>query len=149
MFRKFWSSFVLLVFAEKVRSRIAQLPDDELSLFMTDLVLKNGIILSLPQLMFIIFGSVQCQFNNPGRWQECSRTLYLQTGLGFMVVVYIAFKILMGPAHKRILNRHILSTRKFVEANLNLNEKFQCTGIFAALGFGLCSFIPMSAQEAK
>lgn len=54
-----------------------------------------------------------------------------------MVVVYIAFKILMGLAPKIILNRHILSTRKFVEANLNLEEKIQCTGIFAAVGCGL------------
>lgn len=85
----------ILVFALSVRSRIASLPEEELSFFITTDVVKGGVFIGLAQLAFLMFGSIQCDGNSTG-YMECRRTLYSQVGLSAMVSLYIIIKLISG-----------------------------------------------------
>ncbi|GMH88692.1 hypothetical protein TrST_g13661 [Triparma strigata] len=131
----------MLLFAEKVRSCIARQPDQELSDFLTEVVLKGGVFIGLAQLAFLIFRAIQCkgevremercvawdenhqEYEIKCDWRQCNRTLFAQTGLGMMVTIYIGVKIISGLAPKRILDKHIVQTKKIVAMDLNLVEK--------------------------
>ncbi|GMI08900.1 hypothetical protein TrVE_jg2098 [Triparma verrucosa] len=122
---------VLLIFGQRVRSGVADLPGAKMSHYLTHVVLKGGFFVGLAQLSFLIFSSIQCEAEE-GRYHRCSRTLYSQTGLGIMVVLYLSIKIVTGLVPDHILDRHIVSVKKVVALDLNLEEKVQAVGLSIA-----------------
>ncbi|GMH91599.1 hypothetical protein TL16_g12100 [Triparma laevis f. inornata] len=122
---------VLLIFGQRVRSGVADLPGAKMSHYLTHVVLKGGFFVGLAQLSFLIFSSIQCE-GDEGSYHQCSRTLYSQTGLGIMVVLYLSIKIVTGLVPDHILDRHIVSVEKVVALDLNLEEKVQAVGLSIA-----------------
>ena len=135
------SQLLLLAFALRVRSSIARLSDSDLSSMLSNVILKDGILLGLGQLSFLIFSSIQCEnAKHEGVayfYLECSRTLYSQTGLGYMVVLFLIIKIVSSIAPKRILDKHIVSFKKVLAVDLNFNEFVQFFGLSVAAGCAL------------
>lgn len=127
----------LLIFATKVRSAISNLPDPELHIFLTQVVLKEGILIGLSQLSFLIFSSIQC-INKLEKevlyWRQCNRTLYSQTGLGYMVVLYTTIQIISGLALLRILSKYMVSVKKVLSMELSVTEFISNFGIAISLG---------------
>ena len=89
-------NLLILVFALIIRSKIAMLEKQRLTAFLTLKVLKNGIFSGLGQLVFLMFAAIQCENGSKDvvdGWKGCNRTLYAQTGLGFMVVISLGVQV--------------------------------------------------------
>ncbi|GMH84162.1 hypothetical protein TL16_g09835 [Triparma laevis f. inornata] len=113
----------------RLRSAIANLPDPELSHFLTYSVFVGGIT-GLLQLAFLMFSSIQCDISMTNyenqSWRECKRTTYSQTGVGVMVAFFILLKIIGGVIPKKVLAKHFVSIRQIISMNLNFLEFLQC-----------------------
>ena len=73
------------------RKRISEKSPENLSDFLTHRVLKEGILAGLAQILFIMFDSVRCDFENG--WENCTRTLVSGGGLSTMVVLVVGARI--------------------------------------------------------
>ncbi|GMH82038.1 hypothetical protein TrST_g3249 [Triparma strigata] len=122
---------IFLLFFLRVRRRIGRLNDKELSDFLSLKVLKDGLFMGLAQLGFLTFSAIQCEAEELN-WSDCNRTLYSQTGLGFMVVIYTAAELISGIAPKRIVEKHVVPTKNILAMNLTLQETVQTFGLLAA-----------------
>ena len=114
-----------MVFALRIRSTIARLPDSDLSRFLSMSVIKGGLIVGLGQLIFLAFSSVQClnEATIEGHdWRECKRSLYSQAGLGGLVAEYTILLLVSGVAPKKYIDRHIIKLERIATMNLNLEE---------------------------
>ncbi|GMI10466.1 hypothetical protein TrVE_jg3991 [Triparma verrucosa] len=83
-----WVALFYLSF--RVRRRIARLSDKDLNDLLTHVVLKGGVLITMAQLAFLVFSSVQCEsemnYAAGGTFKNCNRTLYAQTGIGLASV---------------------------------------------------------------
>ena len=65
---------ITFLIAKRLRDKIADLPNSDLSEYISIGVLKGGIVVGLSQLIFIVFGSVRCEaeaiVEEPGRRME-------------------------------------------------------------------------------
>ncbi|GMH78321.1 hypothetical protein TL16_g07754 [Triparma laevis f. inornata] len=122
---------LLLKFGIKSRSHFAKLPDKELSHFLTNDVIMGGVIIGLGQLAFLMFGSIQCD-GNASSYTECNRTLISQAGLSIMVGLYVMIKLGSGAVPKRILDKHVISTRKILAMEVNKQECIQSSSLTIA-----------------
>ena len=123
---------LVLPVAMRIRSRIAKLSNSDLSRFLTNDVLKGGILLGLAQLAFLLFASIQCDANAKEaglRWQQCRRTLFSQTGLGGLVAIFGIIKLVSGVVPLHILTKHTVSMEKVVAMNVRLDEAVQFFGL--------------------
>ncbi|GMH73979.1 hypothetical protein TL16_g06338 [Triparma laevis f. inornata] len=139
----------MLYIAMKARERIANLPDSELSHFLTNGMMKGGLLIGLGQLIFLTFASIQCKANAAVAnkdWRECNRTLASQTGLAALVTMFVVVKVLSGIVPKKILDKHIVSLKKVVTMDLNLNESVQCVGLSIA---GFCALYLLGHYGAE
>lgn len=79
--------------------------------------------MTLAQLTFLIFSSIQCHASQDSSnfefWMECNRTLFAQTGLGLIVVLFMGIRIVSGVAPKYIVERHTISIKKIATMRLN------------------------------
>ncbi|GMH47155.1 hypothetical protein TrVE_jg3053 [Triparma verrucosa] len=130
----FW--LISLKIGMKVRSHVASLSDEDLSNFLMNDVIFGGMLVGLAQLAFIMFGSIQCD-GNADDWRQCSRTLYSQAGLSFMVTLFTIIKLLSGVVPKRVLAKHVISPKKVLAMDLKANEAVQFFGLFLAAGCAL------------
>lgn len=122
--------------AKKFREIFARKPDEELSDILTRVVLKESLFVGTAQLLFLVSGTIQCE-GKVNDLTQCNRTLYSQTGLGLLVVVYLGIKIFINFAPKYILDKHIISIKKIVPMNLNLREKVLVFGLSIAGASGM------------
>ena len=105
----------------KIRSQAASLCEAELSDFLTNHVIKGGVFIGLGQLTFLMFASIQCD-GNADDWQDCSRTLYSQTGLSLMVSLYLVTNLVSGVVPKRIIERHFLTFKQVIAMEMGKVE---------------------------
>ncbi|GMI46432.1 hypothetical protein TrCOL_g1227 [Triparma columacea] len=136
---------LLFALGMKVRSRIAKLPDEDLSKFLTNDVIMIGMFVGLGQITFLMLGAIQCN-GNADDWRDCNRTLISQTGLGGMVTIYTIFKLVSGVVPKRILEKHTISMKKFLSMDLNAGEALQAVGLLVA---ALCALYPLGNYGAE
>ena len=71
----------LMLLGLKIRSNLAGLPDAEVSEFLTNTLIKEGLLMGLGQLSLLIFSSIQCEGDlapSSEDWRECNRTLFSQ-----------------------------------------------------------------------
>ncbi|GMH63274.1 hypothetical protein TL16_g03669 [Triparma laevis f. inornata] len=122
---------IFLAFFLRVRLRIARLEDKQLSEFLAEKVIKDGFFMGFAQLGFLTFSSIQCEAEED-HWSDCNRTLYSQTGLGFMVVIYTAITLISGLAPKRILEKHVIPTKDILSMNLTVQQIVQTFGLLTA-----------------
>ena len=136
------------MFGFKIRGWVARLNDRNLSIFLTDGVMKEGLLIGLAQLGFLLFSSVQCEaeVQEWNSWTECSRTLFSQTGLGVMICLYLGVKILSRLAPKNILDKHLLSARSVFAMDLNMEGFVQCFGLAIA---AFCALNMLGSYGAK
>ncbi|GMH69308.1 hypothetical protein TL16_g05125 [Triparma laevis f. inornata] len=145
----FW--LALLKFAMNSRSHIAELPDKDLSHFLTNDVIMGALIIGLGRLAFLLFASIQYdgkpkvdKDGNNGDWRLCNRTLISQTGLSGMISLYVIIKLLSGVVPEHILEKHVLSMKKVVAMKMNAEKSVQafrltiaiCCALFSLGGYG-------------
>ncbi|GMI09881.1 hypothetical protein TrVE_jg13446 [Triparma verrucosa] len=135
----------LLKFGLKCRPHVAQLSDEDLSKFLANDVIFGGMIIGLGQLAFLMFASIQCD-GNADDWRQCNRTLFSQTGLSGMVTLFTIIKLASGVVPKRILNKHVISPRKVLAMDLNVEEAVQAFGLSIA---ALCALYPLGNYGAE
>ena len=102
----------------KYCSRVAELSDKDISVFLTNDVVKSCMLVGLAQLSFLMFGCIQCD-GSKDDWQQCNRTLYSQTGLSFMVALYIMIRLSSGIVPRQILEIHNISIRDMVTMRIS------------------------------
>lgn len=139
----FW--LALLKFGKKLRSRIARLPDEDLSNFLTNDVFFGGMIIGLGQLTFLMFASIQCN-GNADDWSKCNRTLYSQAGLSGMVTLLTIIKLTSGVVPKRILKKHIIPLKKVFAMDSSAAEFVQFFSIMVACA---CALWPLGNYGAE
>ncbi|GMH95309.1 hypothetical protein TL16_g13124 [Triparma laevis f. inornata] len=130
----FW--LALLKLGMVFRSSIANLPVKELSNFLINDVVMGGMIIGLGQLALLTFASIQCDGEAGGDWRECNRTLVSQVGLSGMVALYTTIKFVSGVVPERILEKHMISMKKFASMRMNAEDIFQGFGLLIA---GVCA----------
>ncbi|GMI14762.1 hypothetical protein TrLO_g4328 [Triparma laevis f. longispina] len=128
--------FFMLWVAEKTRASFATFSDEKLSVFLTQTVLKRALFFGLAQLVFLIFSSIQCD-NESETWEQCNRTLYAQTGLGYFVVLGIGIKMVSEIAPKQYLDRHVVSMKKVLAMKLTVGEFVQFNLLLISAGCGM------------
>ncbi|GMH76044.1 hypothetical protein TL16_g06953 [Triparma laevis f. inornata] len=128
--------FFMLWVAEMTRASFATFSDEKLSVFLTQTVLKRALFFGLAQLVFLIFSSIQCD-NESETWEQCNRTLYAQTGLGYFVVLGIGIKMVSEIAPKQYLDRHVVSMKKVLAMKLTVGEFVQFNLLLISAGCGM------------
>ncbi|GMH89030.1 hypothetical protein TrVE_jg13185 [Triparma verrucosa] len=133
---------VLLLFATlKVRSIVASLEKrgpKKLSEFLSKSVIYKGLLLGSIKLTFLVFTSIKCEtelweeeeksdLEHP--WRACNRTLYSQTGLGIMIIIYLTLTVLSGIASTSVLEDHTVNLKKAWTMDMDFAESVQCCGI--------------------
>ncbi|GMH83670.1 hypothetical protein TrST_g11658 [Triparma strigata] len=148
-------NLLILVFALIIRSKIAMLEKQRLTAFLTLKVLKNGIFSGLGQLVFLMFAAIQCENGSKDvvdGWKGCNRTLYAQTGLGFMVVISLGVQLICGIATEEQRELHMPSSfssplvKKTVTMNLSLGESVQIVSLILS---ALCAMFLLGNYGAK
>lgn len=69
---------------------------------------------------------MQCEGEVGDSWRLCNRTLFAQTGLGFMVLLFLAIKVVGALAPKRILEKHMVQAKNVITMKMNLEGYVQC-----------------------
>mmetsp|Transcript_9626 Transcript_9626/g.17488 ORF Transcript_9626/g.17488 Transcript_9626/m.17488 type:complete len:986 (+) Transcript_9626:120-3077(+) len=131
--------FALFLLGMRCRSHVAKLTDEDLSKFLSKDVIRGGVLIGLAQLVFLMFGSIQCD-GNADDWRNCNRTLLSQTGLSGMVMLYTVIMLISGVVPTRILDKHVISLKRVVAMNMNSGECVQAFGLAIATCCGLYLF---------
>eukprot|EP00519_Triparma_laevis_P004294 CAMPEP_0182514400 /NCGR_PEP_ID=MMETSP1321-20130603/35669_1 /TAXON_ID=91990 /ORGANISM="Bolidomonas sp., Strain RCC1657" /LENGTH=1209 /DNA_ID=CAMNT_0024721593 /DNA_START=151 /DNA_END=3777 /DNA_ORIENTATION=+ len=130
---------VLLLFATlTVRSIVASLDPKKLSEFLSKSVIYKGLLLGSIKLTFLVFTSIKCEtelreeeeksdLEQP--WRACNRTLYSQTGLGIMIIIYLTLTVLSGIASTSVREDHTVNLKKAWTMDMDFAESVQCCGI--------------------
>ena len=133
---------VLLLFATlTVRSVVASLDPKKLSEFLSKSVIYKGLLLGTIKLTFLVFTSIKCEtelweeeekseLEHP--WRACNRTLYSQTGLGIMIIIYLTLTVLSGNASTFVLEDHTVTLKKAWTMDMDFAESVQCCGVRTA-----------------
>ncbi|GMH66283.1 hypothetical protein TrLO_g3237 [Triparma laevis f. longispina] len=133
-------NLLLLILALIIRAKISHLQGklenkkDRLTEFLSVTMIRDGLFSGLGQLAFVIFAAIQCEnrvkMDAIDSWKRCNRTLYAQTGLGLMVVLYVGLNIVSRLATKDQLERHVPSMKKIVTMKLTAGDLVQFVSLF-------------------
>ena len=98
----------------RIRAMVARLSDEDLSDFFSVSVVRDGLVIRLCQLVFILFSRIQC--HNEAKlegndWGEYKMSLYSQTGLGGLVGLYTILKLFAGVLPRK----HRKARRRYQE----------------------------------
>jgi len=144
---------ILFIIAMRCRSVIARLSDEVLSNFLTKDVIMRGMLVGLGQLLFLMFGSIQCSKSpKPPANQDCegldccNRTLYSQFGLSSMVALFTIIKLISGVVPKQILRKHTISLKKVIAMDMNFKESLQVFSISVVMG---CAIYALANYKVK
>ncbi|GMH91759.1 hypothetical protein TL16_g12148, partial [Triparma laevis f. inornata] len=131
---------ILLFFATlKVRNIVASRDPEMISGFLVKSVIYKGLLLGTIKLTFLVFTSIKCETelweeeeksNLEHPWRDCNRTLYSQTGLGIMIIIYLTLSVLSGIASTSVLEDHTVTLKKAWTMDMDFAESVQCCGIF-------------------
>ena len=117
------------------RSRIAELPDEELSRFLVVTVLKEAIILGGAQLTFLMFDPIRCDglwFADNNDWRECKRSLFSQLGLGSIVATFVTLRVFSGLIPRKLREKHIVKMKSLVTMRMRAGDVVQVVGMGVA-----------------
>ena len=133
---------ILLFFATlKVRNVVASRDPEKISNFLSKSVVYKGLMLGTIKLTFLVFTSIKCetelweeeeQSDLEHPWRACNRTLYSQTGLGIMIIIYLTLTVLSGIASTSVLEDHTVTLKKAWTMKMDFAESVQCCGVRTA-----------------
>ena len=141
--------FLLMIICFILQGWVANSHDHIISEFLTHGVIKEGLLIGLAQLGFLLFSSVQCAAEVQAlsqNWKKCNRTLYSQTGLGTLISLYLGVKILSRLAPKNILDKHHVSMRSVFAMDLKVQGFVECFGLAIA---ACCALYMLGNYGAK
>ncbi|GMH73506.1 hypothetical protein TL16_g06212 [Triparma laevis f. inornata] len=125
------------------------LSDEKLTKFLTEDVMVGWLLVGMAQLTFLAFGSIQCENGLSDRvtgYDECNRTLFSQTALGFTVVFLVMCKAVSGVAPKHIVDRHVVTLKSILAMNLTADEFVQAFGLTISAS---CAFFQLGNYGAE
>ena len=132
-----------------IRGWVATADNHQISEFLTNGVIKDGLLIGLAQLGSLLFSSIQCEAEVEEwshSWRDCTRTLFSQTGLGAMICLYLGPKILSRLVSKNILDKHLVSMRSIFAMDLKIEGFVECFGLAIA---ACCALYMLGSYGAK
>jgi len=132
-----------LVYGLSWRRKIANLPDEELSNFFLNSVLKN-VIKNITGMLFVTFRSLNCVIENMS-FRVCSKTSACSMYLALYLVIFIIIKMVVGTMSERQRREDQVSWEKLASMK-ELKLWHKCSGVLV-LVTGVISMFLFCLQE--
>jgi len=116
---------IIFCLARRVKKRMSEMPDHQLSAFMITRVFGKTLAVGLVQASFFVFDGLRCNLETEDenqRHRTCERTLFGEVGIGSMISLLLMAFLMSGLVSKKHLEKVVIPIEKIVTGDLKPRE---------------------------